>query len=151
MKKSLIAMALATGVAFSAQAADIVDTAIKAGNFKTLVAAVQAAGLVETLKGAGPFTVFAPTDEAFAKIPKETLDGLLKDKAALSKILTYHVVAGKVMAKDVKPGMVKTVQGSEITFATAGGVTVNGAKVIAADVKADNGVIHAIDTVMIPK
>ena len=151
MKKSLIAMALATGVAFSAQAADIVDTAIKAGNFKTLVAAVQAAGLVDTLKGAGPFTVFAPTDEAFAKIPKETLDGLLKDKAALSKILTYHVVAGKVMAKDVKPGMVKTVQGSEITLATAGGVTVNGAKVVAADVKADNGVIHAIDTVMMPK
>ena len=151
MKKSLIAMALATGVAFSAQAADIVDTAIKAGNFKTLVAAVQAAGLVNTLKGAGPFTVFAPTDEAFAKIPKETLDGLLKDKAALSKILTYHVVAGKVMAKDVKPGMVKTVQGSDITLATAGGVTVNGAKVVAADVKADNGVIHAIDTVMIPK
>ena len=151
MKKSLIAMALAAGVAFSAQAADIVDTAIKAGNFKTLVAAVQAAGLVDTLKGAGPFTVFAPTDEAFAKIPKETLDGLLKDKAALSKILTYHVVAGKVMAKDVKSGMVKTVQGSEITLATAGGVTVIGAKVVAADVKADNGVIHAIDTVMIPK
>ena len=151
MKKSLIAVALTVGFALSAQAADIVDTAIKAGNFKTLVAAVQAAGLVETLKGKGPFTVFAPTDEAFAKIPKETLDGLLKDKAALSKILTYHVVTGKVMAKDVKPGKVKTVQGSKITLATAGGVTVNGAKVVAADVKADNGVIHAIDTVIMPK
>ena len=114
MKKSLIAMALAAGFSFSAYAQDIVDTAIKAGNFKTLVAAVQAAGLVDTLKGPGPFTVFAPTDEAFAKIPKATLDGLLKDKAALTKVLTYHVVAGKVMAKDVKPGMVKTVQGSDI-------------------------------------
>ncbi|MBC7648160.1 MAG: fasciclin domain-containing protein [Vitreoscilla sp.] len=151
MKKSLIALALTAGFALSAQAADIVDTAIKAGNFKTLVAAVQAAGLVETLKGPGPFTVFAPTDEAFAKIPKATLDGLLKDKAALTKILTYHVVAGKVMAKDVKPGMVKTVQGSDITLATTGGVTVNGAKVVAADVAADNGVIHAIDTVIMPK
>ena len=151
MKKSLIALALTAGFALSAQAADIVDTAVKAGNFKTLVAAVQAAGLVDTLKGPGPFTVFAPTDEAFAKIPKATLDGLLKDKAALTKILTYHVVAGKVMAKDVKAGNVKTVQGSDITLATAGGVTVNGAKVVAADVAADNGVIHAIDTVIMPK
>ena len=151
MKKSLIAIALTAGFALSAHAQDIVDTAVKAGNFKTLVAAVQAAGLVDTLKGAGPFTVFAPTDAAFAKIPKETLDGLLKDKAALSKILTYHVVSGKVMAKDVKAGNVKTVQGSDITLATAGGVTVNGAKVVAADVAASNGVIHAIDTVIMPK
>ena len=151
MKKSLIILALTAGFGLTAQAADIVDTAIKAGNFKTLVAAVQAAGLVDTLKGPGPFTVFAPTDEAFAKIPKATLDGLLKDKAALAKILTYHVVAGKVMAKDVKAGMVKTVQGSDITLATSGGVTVNGAKVVAADVAADNGVIHAIDTVIMPK
>ena len=151
MKKTLIALALTAGFAMSAQAADIVDTAIKAGNFKTLVAAIQAAGLVDTLKGKGPFTVFAPTDEAFAKIPKETLDGLLKDKAALTKVLTYHVVSGKVMAKDVKAGMVKTVQGGEITLATTGGVTVNGAKVVAADVAADNGVIHAIDTVIMPK
>ena len=151
MKKSLLALVLSAGFVLSAQAADIVDTAVKAGNFKTLVAAVQAAGLVDTLKGPGPFTVFAPTDEAFAKIPKATLDGLLKDKAALTKILTYHVVSGKVMAKDVKPGMVKTVQGSDITLATAGGVTVNGVKVIAADVAADNGVIHAIDTVIMPK
>jgi uncharacterized surface protein with fasciclin (FAS1) repeats len=151
MKKSLLALALGIGMSVSAFAADIVDTAVKAGNFKTLVAAVQAAGLVDTLKGKGPFTVFAPTDEAFAKIPKETLDGLLKDKAALTKILTYHVVSGKVMAKDVKAGAVKTVQGQDITLATAGGVTVNGAKVVAADVAASNGVIHAIDTVIMPK
>jgi uncharacterized surface protein with fasciclin (FAS1) repeats len=151
MKKSLLALALGLGLSISAMAQDIVDVASKAGNFKTLVAAVQAAGLVDTLKGPGPFTVFAPTDEAFAKLPKATLDGLLKDKAALSKILTYHVVSGKVMAKDVKAGAVKTVQGQDITLATAGGVTVNGAKVVAADVAASNGVIHAIDTVILPK
>ena len=130
---------------------DIVDTAVAAGNFTTLVAAVKAAGLVETLKSAGPFTVFAPTDEAFKKVPKATLDGLLADKAALTKILTYHVVAGKVMAADVKAGHVKTVQGGDLAMATAGGVTVNGAKVVAADVAASNGVIHAIDTVLMPK
>ncbi len=130
---------------------DIVDTAVAAGNFKTLAAAVTAAGLIDTLKSAGPFTVFAPTDEAFAKVPKATLDSLLADKAALTKILTYHVVAGKVMAADVKAGHVKTVQGSDLAMATEGGVTVNGAKVIAADVAASNGVIHAIDTVLMPK
>jgi len=130
---------------------DIVDTAVAAGNFSTLVAAVKAAGLVETLKGAGPFTVFAPTDEAFAKVPKATLDGLLADKAALTKVLTYHVVAGKVMAADVKAGHVKTVQGTDLAMVTEGGVTVNGAKVVAADVAASNGVIHAIDTVLMPK
>ena len=151
MKKSLLALALGLSMSISSFAADIVDTAVGAGNFKTLVAAVQAAGLVDTLKGPGPFTVFAPTDEAFAKIPKAKLDALLKDKKALTKILTYHVVAGKVMAADVKPGKVKTVQGSTITLATKGGVTVNKAKVVAADVTADNGVIHAIDTVIMPK
>lgn len=130
---------------------DIVDTAVAAGNFSTLVTAVKAAGLVETLKGAGPFTVFAPTDEAFAKVPKATLEGLLADKAALVKVLTYHVVSGKVMAADVKAGHVKTVQGTDLAMATEGGVTVNGAKVVAADVAASNGVIHAIDTVLMPK
>lgn len=130
---------------------DIVDTAVAAGNFSTLVTAVKAAGLVETLKGAGPFTVFAPTDEAFAKVPKATLEGLLADKAALAKVLTYHVVSGKVMAADVKAGHVKTVQGTDLAMATEGGVTVNGAKVVAADVAASNGVIHAIDTVLMPK
>jgi uncharacterized surface protein with fasciclin (FAS1) repeats len=151
MKKSLIALALGLGMSVSAMAQDIVDVATKAGNFKTLVAAVKAAGLVDTLKGPGPFTVFAPTDEAFAKIPKATLDGLLKDKAALSKILTYHVVSGKVMAADVKAGMVKTVNGQELTVKTEGGVMVDSAKVVATDVAASNGVIHAIDTVVMPK
>ncbi|MFN9472587.1 fasciclin domain-containing protein [Acidovorax sp.] len=151
MKKTLVALALTAGATFGAMAQDIVDTAVKAGNFKTLVAAVQAAGLVDTLKGPGPFTVFAPTDEAFAKIPKATLDGLLKDKAALTKVLTYHVVPGKVMAKDVKAGKVKTVQGQEITVSTNMGVMVDQSKVIATDVAASNGVIHAIDTVMMPK
>jgi uncharacterized surface protein with fasciclin (FAS1) repeats len=151
MKKTLIAVALTAGATFSALAADIVDTAVSAGNFKTLVTAVQAAGLVETLKGPGPFTVFAPTDAAFAKIPKAKLDALLADKAALTKVLTYHVVSGKVMAADVKAGKVKTVEGSEVTLATKGGVTVDKAKVVKADVAADNGVIHAIDTVIMPK
>lgn len=151
MKKTLIASLLAIGVAFSAQAKDIVDTAVAAGSFKTLAAALGAAGLVETLKGKGPFTVFAPTDEAFAKIPKADLDALLKDKAKLTAVLTYHVVAGKVMAADVKAGKVKTVQGSDLTVTTAGGVQVDGAKVVKTDIVADNGVIHVIDTVVIPK
>lgn len=151
MKKSLIALALTAGLSAQAFAADIVDTAVKAGSFNTLVTAVKAAGLVDTLKGPGPFTVFAPTDAAFAKIPKADLDKLLADKAALTKVLTYHVVPGKVMAKDVKAGKVKTVQGGEITVATSGGVTVDGAKVTATDVAADNGVIHVIDTVIMPK
>lgn len=151
MKKCLVALALGLGMSISAFAADIVDTAVKAGSFKTLVTAVQAAGLVDTLKGPGPFTVFAPSDEAFAKIPKDKLDALLKDKAALTKVLTYHVVPGKVMAKDVKAGKVKTVQGQEVTLATSGGVTIDGAKVVATDVAASNGVIHVIDTVIMPK
>jgi uncharacterized surface protein with fasciclin (FAS1) repeats len=145
MKKSLIALALGLGVSVSSFAQDIVDVAVKAGSFKSLVAAVQAAGLVDTLKGPGP------SDEAFAKIPKDQLDALLKDKAALTKLLTYHVVPGKVMAKDVKAGKVKTVQGQEITLATTGGVMVDNAKVVATDVAATNGVIHVIDTVIMPK
>ena len=143
--------------ALSAQAyaADIVDTAVAAGNFKTLVAAVQAAGLVDTLKGTGPFTVFAPTDEAFAKLPAGTVDDLLKpeNKDKLVAILTYHVVPGKVMAADVtgKETMAKTVQGGEITVKGTDGVTVDGAKVVQADIVADNGVIHVIDAVIMPK
>ena len=153
MKKSLIASVLAIGVAFSVsvQAKDIVDTAVSAGNFKTLATALTAAGLIDTLKGKGPFTVFAPTDAAFAKIPKADLDALLKDKAKLTAVLTYHVVPGKVMAADVKAGKVKSVQGSEITVATMGGVTVDGAKVSATDIVANNGVIHVIDSVIIPR
>ena len=138
-------------MALSVQAADIVDTAVAAGSFKTLATALGAADLVGTLKGKGPFTVFAPTDEAFAKIPKADLDALLKDKKKLAAVLTYHVVPGKVMAADVKAGKVKTVQGSEVTIATTGGVMVNNAKVIKTDIAADNGVIHVIDTVLMPK
>jgi len=151
MKKTFIASVLALGMAFSAQAKDIVDTAIAAGNFKTLATALGAAGLVDTLKGKGPFTVFAPTDAAFAKIPKADLDALLKDKAKLTAVLSYHVVPGKVMAADVKAGKVKTVQGSELTVTTAGGVKVDSAKVTSTDIVADNGVIHVIDTVIMPK
>jgi len=151
MKKSLIATLLASVMVMSAQAKDIVDTAVDAGSFKTLATALGAAGLVETLKGKGPFTVFAPTDEAFAKIPKANLEALLKDKAKLTAVLTYHVVSGQVMAADVKAGKVKTVQGSDITVTTKGGVMVNKAKVIKTDIVADNGVIHVIDTVIMPK
>ena len=150
MKKTLITAAIAVS-AFAAQAADIVDTAVSAGDFKTLVTAIKEAGLVDTLKGPGPFTVFAPTDEAFAKIPKAQLDALLKDKAKLTKVLTYHVVPAKVMASDVKPGKVASVEGEKLTLATQGGVTVDNAKVVKADIAADNGVIHAIDTVLMPK
>jgi uncharacterized surface protein with fasciclin (FAS1) repeats len=149
--KSVVTGLAIAGAGFAAQAKDIVDTAVGAGNFKTLATALQAAGLVDTLKGPGPFTVFAPTDEAFAKVPKAQLDALLKDKAALTKVLTYHVVPGAVMAKDVKAGKVKTVQGGELTVATAGGVTVDGAKVTATDIVASNGVIHVIDSVVLPK
>ena len=150
MKKLLIAAVMA-GTALAAQAKDIVDTAVSAGNFKTLAAALGAADLVPTLKGKGPFTVFAPTDEAFAKIPKADLDALLKDKAKLKAVLTYHVVPGKVMSKDLKAGRLTTVQGSDVTISTMGGAMVNNAKVVSADVAADNGVIHAIDTVLMPK
>ena len=151
MKKTLIASVLVLSAAFSVQAKDIVDTAVGAGSFKTLAAALTAAGLIDTLKGPGPFTVFAPTDEAFAKIPKADLDALLKDKAKLTSVLTYHVVPGKVMAADVKAGKVKTVQGSELTVSTTGGVMVDKAKVVKTDILADNGVIHVLDSVIIPK
>ncbi len=150
MKKFLMAAAISMA-AVGAHAKDIVDTAVAAGDFKTLATALQAAGLVDTLKGKGPFTVFAPTDAAFAKIPKADLDALLADKAKLSAVLTYHVVPGKVMAKDVKAGMVKTVQGGNITVATTGGVMVDNAKVTKTDIVADNGVIHVIDSVIMPK
>ena len=143
MKKTISAILLVTlGFAISAQAKDIVDTAVEAGSFKTLATALSAAGLIDTLKGKGPFIVFAPTDEAFAKIPKADLEALLKDKSKLTAVLTYHVVPGKVMAADVKAGKVKTVQGSEITVTTKGGVMVDKAKVIKSDVQADNEVIH---------
>lgn len=137
--------------------ADIVDTAVAAGNFKTLVTAVKAAGLVDTLKSKGPFTVFAPTDDAFAKLPKGTVEGLLKDIPKLKTVLTYHVVAGKIMAADVvKLKTAKTVQGQDVKIDASKwhlhkNVKINDANVIKADIATDNGVIHVIDKVILPK
>ena len=142
-------LAISSLSAFAAK--DIVDTAFAAGNFKTLAVALKAADLVNTLKGKGPYTVFAPTDEAFAKIPKADLDALLANKEKLSAVLTYHVVPGKVMAKDVKAGDVATVNGKTIKITTANGVVVNTSKVTATDIDASNGVIHVIDSVLMPK
>ena len=131
----------------------IVDVAVGNPDFSTLVAALTAADLVTTLQGAGPFTVFAPTNDAFAALPAGVLDALLlpENVATLAKILTYHVVSGMVMAADIKPGNVATVEGSNVKLSTMGGVMVNKAKVVIADVMADNGVIHAIDAVILPK
>ena len=165
LRAALPAVALLAGAlafqgaqAYEAKAkatADIVDTAVAAGSFNTLAAALKAAGLVETLKGQGPFTVFAPTDEAFAKLPAGTLDSLLKpeNKAKLAGILTYHVVSGKVMAADVvKLSNAKTVNGQSVKIAVNGGkVTVDGANVVKTDIAASNGVIHVIDAVLLPK
>jgi uncharacterized surface protein with fasciclin (FAS1) repeats len=132
---------------------DIVDTAVAAGDFNTLVTAVKAAGLVETLKGEGPFTVFAPTDAAFAKVPTDTLNALLADKAALANVLTYHVVAGKVMAADVvKLTSAVTVQGQAVSIEVKDGkVYIDGTQVVTTDIEASNGVIHVIDAVILPK
>lgn len=130
---------------------NIVEVATNAGSFNTLIAAVQAAGLVETLSGPGPFTVFAPTDDAFAKLPEGTVEGLLEDKEQLTKILTYHVVPGKVMAADVQSlDTATTVEGSDLKIDASSGVKVNDATVTQADIEADNGVIHVIDTVLLP-
>ena len=130
---------------------DIVDTAVAAGSFNTLVSALEAAGLVDTLKGEGPFTVFAPTDEAFAKIPEDQIQALLANKTQLTEILTYHVVAGDVMSTDLENGMqVETLQGGNLSIDTTEGVMVNDAKVVQADIECTNGVIHAIDTVLMP-
>ena len=131
---------------------DIVDTAVAAGRFTTLTAALQAAGLVETLKGPGPFTVFAPTDQAFANLPAGTLEALLKDKAKLTAVLTYHVVPGRVMAAEVVTmTQAKTVEGQSVQISTTGGVKVDAANVITTDIVASNGVIHVIDSVIAPK
>lgn len=145
------AAVLSLGVSAQAFAENIVEVASGAGSFNTLVTAVKAAGLVDTLSGKGPFTVFAPTDAAFAAIPKDQLAALLADKEALQKVLTYHVVAGKVMAADVKAGEVPTVQGQSIMVTTDGGVKVNAANVVKTDIAASNGVIHVIDAVILPK
>jgi uncharacterized surface protein with fasciclin (FAS1) repeats len=157
MKKTLLIALTATFAAFSTQAEDakknIVETAVSAGSFNTLVKAVKAADLVETLSGAGPFTVFAPTDDAFAALPEGVLADLLKpeNKAKLAGILTYHVVAGKVMAADVKAGPVATVNGASAKIAVADGkVTIDKANVVKTDIKTSNGVIHVIDAVILP-
>ena len=150
-----ISVLLVAALAFGGTTAtdmDIVDTAVAAGDFETLVTAVKAAGLVDTLKGEGPFTVFAPTDAAFAKLPEGTIESLLEDKEKLTAILTYHVVSGKVMAADVvKLSEAKTVQGQSIQIDTSEGVKVDGANVIKTDIVTSNGVIHVIDTVILPE
>jgi len=152
---ALTAAALMGTTAFAAgHSKDIVDTAIEAGTFNTLVAAVTAADLVDTLKSEGPFTVFAPTDDAFAALPEGTVATLLmpENKDQLVAILTYHVVPGKVMSTDLSDGMMAaTVNGAEVTITTEGGVMVNGANVTAADIETSNGVIHVIDAVLMPE
>ena len=158
MNRILSTLLISTVFAFSSSAAfaakDIVDTAVAAGNFNTLVTAIKAAGLVETLKGKGPYTVFAPTDEAFAKLPAGTVEALLADIPKLTAILTYHVVAGKVMAADVvglNGKSATTVNGAEVAISTEGGVKLNGsANVITTDIECTNGVIHIIDAVILP-
>jgi uncharacterized surface protein with fasciclin (FAS1) repeats len=152
MKKLMLSAVLALSSLSAARAADIVDTAVASGQFTTLVKAVQAAGLVDTLKSAGPFTVFAPTDAAFAKLPAGALDSLLANPDKLKAVLTYHVVAGKVMAKDVKPGMVPTVEGASATLSVKGGkVMIDNAAIVKTDIECDNGVIHVIDAVIMPR
>lgn len=157
IRRTFLALAASTFLAAPALAdnhsKDIVDTAVAAGSFTTLVAAVQAAGLVDTLKGEGPFTVFAPTDDAFAALPAGTVEDLLKpeNKDKLTAVLTYHVVPGKVMSGDLSDGMkAATVQGAEVTIMTEGGVKVDAANVTTADIEASNGVIHVIDAVILP-
>jgi len=158
VRKSLLSLGLGLSLALgsfvaTAHAADIVDTAVKAGSFKTLAKALKAADLITVLKGKGPFTVFAPTDAAFAKVPKATLESLLKpeNKGKLVKVLTYHVVPGKVLSKDIKSGPVKTVEGSSLELKLEEGkVEVNNAYVTKADIVTDNGVIHVIDAVLLP-
>ena len=151
---SVAALCIALGaMPAQAQMKDIVDTAVSAGTFKTLATALKSAGLIDTLKGTGPFTVFAPTDDAFAKLPPGTLDSLLKDPAKLKSILLYHVVAGKVFAKDVMTlKSAKSVQGAAIPIAVTGGkVMADNANVVKTDIMAGNGVIHVIDTVILPE
>src|SRR6056297_1355200 len=158
IRRTLLALTAATalgGTAFAmAHSKDIVDTAVEAGNFTTLAAALEAAGLVETLKGEGPFTVFAPTDEAFAALPEGTVESLLEpeNQDQLASILTYHVVPGSVMSGDLSDGMTaETVQGQEVTISIGDSVMVNEATVVTPDVEASNGVIHVIDQVLLPE
>lgn len=150
MKKVLLATLLTLGISNAAFADDLIDSAIADGSLKTLVTALQAAGLTDTLKGAGPFTVFAPNDAAFAKLPKDKLDALLKDKAALTKLLTAHVVPGKITAQDVQAGKVKSIEGHELKLDVTEGIKVDGVSAVGGgDIKADNGEIHIIDSVLL--
>lgn len=155
MEKFCIRMAIAIALLFGSApvfAEDIVDTAIRTGSFKTFVAALKAAGFTESLKTSGPYTVFAPTDEAFAKLPAGTWNSLVKDKAKLAQVLAHHVIPGKILVAEIKPGKVKTAQGDSLTLVSDNGnVMVDNAKVIQSDVTADNGVIHAIDAVVLPQ
>ena len=148
-------IAVSAGVAlfaFGAQAADLVDTAIAAGNLKTFVAAVKPAGFTESLRAPGPYTVFAPTDEAFSHLPPGTWEALIKDKARLAQVITYHVIPGKTLVADVKPGMTKTLQGAMLQLKSDNGmVTVDGATVTQSDLQADNGVLHTINAVALPR
>ncbi len=149
MKKVLLAVLLTLGVSNVSMADDIIDSAAADGSLKTLLTALQAAGLTDTLKGEGPFTVFAPSDAAFAKLPKEKLDALLNDKAALTKLLTAHVVAHKITAEDVQAGKVKSIEGHELTLDVSAGVKVDGVPTVGGnDIKADNGMIYVLDTVL---
>lgn len=149
MKKVLLATLLALGLSNVAFADDILESAVADGSLKTLVTAIKDAGLEETLKGAGPFTVFAPNDAAFAKLPKAKLDALLKDKAALTKLLTSHIVAGKITAADVTAGKVKSIEGHELKLDVSEGIKVDGVAVVGGgDIRADNGEIHIIDSVL---
>ncbi len=151
MKKAILSTFLLLTSASLSFAADIVDTAVAAGSFKTLASLLGKAGLVDTLKGAGPFTVFAPTDDAFAKVPKAMMDELAANPEKLKAVLTYHVVGAKVMAADVKTGPAKSVNGANINLTAKGGkVMVNKANVVKADIACDNGVIHVIDAVILP-
>lgn len=152
IRRTLMTLAATAALAAPAAADDIVDIAVGAGSFTTLVAAVEAAGLVDTLKGDGPFTVFAPTDDAFAALPDGTVEALLDDIPTLTAILTYHVVPGTVMSTDLSDGMMAaTVNGQEVTIGVGDVVTVDGATVIQADIEASNGVIHVIDAVILPE
>ena len=151
MKKVLLATLLTLGLSSVSYADSIVDVAVADSSLSTLVTALKAAGLVDTLKGPGPFTVFAPNNAAFDKIPKDKLEALLKDKAALTKVLTYHVVAGNITPADVAAGKVKTIEGHDLTLSTTEGVKVNGHLTVGGgDIKADNGQIHVVDTVLMP-
>lgn len=144
-------MQIASRIREDAPTLDIVDAAIAAGHFSMLANALKAAALVETLKGKGPFTVFAPTDAAFRKLPRDTMNGLLKNKAALTAILTFHVVGAKIMAKDLKSGDLATLQGENLKIVVSNdGIRINNSKVMKTDIETSNGVIHSIDTVLMP-